>query len=168
MQSYLPVQLLRSGIRAYPLWQLHSQLPSELVQKVSQPPFSMVHSSMSDRQKHKLSPTAGIQPSDCLNGNRMNIFERKQSVICSIRTDTVQSVLSRFVSRVTGTLVAADHIDTLAVPAQPVTQLTFIDICERTKQWSNSHTQFKHHICMMAGSLNPWTLNASQDGVTCS
>ena len=49
----------------------------------------------------------------------------------SVPTNAVQSVLSRFVSRVAGTLVAADHIDTLAIPAQPVTQLTFIDICEK-------------------------------------
>lgn len=57
--------------------------------------------------------------------------------MCPIRTDTVQSVLRGFVSRVAGTLVAADHVDTLAVPAQPVTQITFVDICERTKQLSN-------------------------------
>lgn len=46
-------------------------------------------------------------------------------------TNTLQSVLCGFVSCVTGTLVAADHVDTLAVPAQPVAQVTFIDVCER-------------------------------------
>lgn len=63
-------------------------------------------------------------------------------MICLIRTNTVQSVLSRLVSRVAGALVAANHIDTLAVPAQSVTQLTFIDICEKTQQLLNSYTQF--------------------------
>lgn len=64
---------------------------------------------------------------------KKHIFEGKQFTY-SIHTNTAQSVLSRFVPRVTGTLVAADHVDALAVPAQPVTQLTFIDICEITNQ----------------------------------
>lgn len=49
-------------------------------------------------------------------------------------TDALQSVLCGFVPRIAGTLVAADHVDTLAVPAQPVTQVTFVDICERGKR----------------------------------
>lgn len=129
---YVPVQLLRSGIRAYPLWQLHSQLPSELVQKVSQPPFSMVHSSMSKRQKNTQSHTGGKNKIICIC---------KEIVKCLALTNTFQSVFSRFVSCITGTLVAANHIDTFAVPAQSVTQLTFIDICERKKK-SNSYTDF--------------------------
>lgn len=44
-------------------------------------------------------------------------------------TDAVEPVLGRFVTRVTGALIATDHVDTLAVPAQSVTQFTFIDVC---------------------------------------
>lgn len=51
-----------------------------------------------------------------------------------IRTNTVQPVLGRFIACVTGALVAANHVDTLAVLAQPVTQLTFIDICGRRQK----------------------------------
>lgn len=49
------------------------------------------------------------------------------------RTNTVQPVLAGFVACVACALVAADHIDALAVPAQPVTQLAFIYICKRRK-----------------------------------
>lgn len=64
--------------------------------------------------------------------------------LCSGRTNAAQPVLSRFVACVAGALVAADHVDTLAIAAQPVTQLTFIDICEITKQWLN--TRFLSNI----------------------
>lgn len=61
-----------------------------------------------------------------------------ETVTCSVRTNTLHPVLSGFVPRVAGTLVASDHVDTLAVPAEPVTQLTLIDICERTRQSCHS------------------------------
>lgn len=53
---------------------------------------------------------------------------------CQVPTDTFHSALSGFVARVTGALVAADHVDTLTVPAQLVAQLTLIDIWEIIKQ----------------------------------
>lgn len=53
---------------------------------------------------------------------------------CRVHTDTFHSALSGLVTRVTGALVAADHVDTLTVPAQPVAQLTLIDICKMIKQ----------------------------------
>lgn len=37
------------------------------------------------------------------------------------RTDAVESVLGGFVTCVAGALIATDHVDTLAVLAQPVT-----------------------------------------------
>lgn len=77
--------------------------------------------------------TAGIQAS---------YGTEKSFYLCSGRTNAAQSVLSRFVACVAGTLVAADHVDTLAIAAQLVTQLTFIDICETTNQWSN--TRYTH------------------------
>lgn len=55
---------------------------------------------------------------------------------CPVRTHTLQSVLGGFVARVTGALVAADHVDALTVPAQPVAQLALIDIWEIIKQRS--------------------------------
>lgn len=53
---------------------------------------------------------------------------------CGLHTDTFQSALRGFVTRVTGALVATDHVDTLTVPAQPVAQLTLIDIWKIKKQ----------------------------------
>lgn len=51
----------------------------------------------------------------------------------SKHTNALQAVLGGFVSRVTGALVATDHINTLTILAQPVAQLAFIDICGKTK-----------------------------------
>lgn len=53
---------------------------------------------------------------------------------CRVHTDTFHSALGGFVTRVTGALVAADHVDALTVPAQPVAQLTLVDIWEIVKK----------------------------------
>lgn len=58
---------------------------------------------------------------------RMNGF-------CGVRTNAFHSVLSGFVTCVTGALVAADHVDALTIPAQPVAQLTLIDVWENIRQ----------------------------------
>lgn len=77
---------------------------------------------------------------------------------CPAPTDTLQPALRRLVARVAGALVAANHVDTLAVPAQPVAQLAFVDICDRTEPSSmrgSSHGQHCHsttsNVCTMVG-----------------
>lgn len=61
---------------------------------------------------------------------------------CQVHTDTFHSALGGFVTRVAGALVAADHVDALTVPAQPVAQLTLVDIWEVIKQRLMFQRQF--------------------------
>lgn len=51
-----------------------------------------------------------------------------------VHTNTFQSALGGFVACITSALVAADHVDTLTVPAQPVAELTLVDIWEIRRQ----------------------------------
>lgn len=48
-------------------------------------------------------------------------------------TYTRKPVLRGFVSGVTGTLVASDHVNTLAVFTEPVTQFTLVNVCGTNK-----------------------------------
>lgn len=71
----------------------------------------MVHSSMSVVAEKWTTQYFHISPIPSTQGEENRLRH----------TNAVESVLGRFVTRVTGALVAADHVDTLAVPAQPVT-----------------------------------------------
>lgn len=61
---------------------------------------------------------------------------------CQVHTDTFHSALGGFVARVAAALVAADHVDALTVPAQPVAQVTLVDIWEVSKQRLMFQRQF--------------------------
>lgn len=53
-------------------------------------------------------------------------------------TNARESVFGGFVAGVAGALIASDHVHTLTVPAQLVTQFTLIDICRETHNKHNT------------------------------